>query len=436
MPQVSDILIPLATSLLIGALIGLEREKDKQSSKGVSPVGIRTDILVGLFGAISAFLGMNFNPWVFIICFLSLIGLILASHIYLSSKFGRIGVTTEISTLIVFLLGAMAMAGYSQIAVITGIITTFVLSIRKALHAAVQKIHYFELYDTIKFAIIAFIILPILPNHDFDKEIFGFFMPNMQYAGNAGGIDVLNPYKIWFIVVLISAISFIGYMLVKYVGKNKGIAFSGLLGGLYSSTATSITLAQKSKEMPNTRLPFLAGITLACGISFIRTFIEIRAINEKLFFQTLFPIFLMFAYMMIVGLILMFKSKNEKIDNRTNFETPFTLKKALELGAYIIVAMILAKIALTLSGVNLYMLISGIMAFFAIDDPIIISTATSAGTLIEYGQAKDLILVVTFLNMAQKVGTVYLFGNRKLVKHMAMIFGGLFLVTLAGIIYF
>lgn len=435
MIETGDILVPLGASLAMGALIGLEREKNKQITQGASAVGIRTDILVCLFGAAAAFLGINVNPWIFIMSFAALGTLTIASYFYLSGKMGRIGITTEISTILVFLIGAIAMSGYVQIAVIIGILTAFILSIRAVVHKAVSNINQTELFDTVKFAIIAFIILPILPNRSFDDQVFGFFLPGAQQTGQLQGISILNPYNIWFLVVLVSGISFLGYILVKYIGKNKGIAFSGLVGGLYSSTATSLTLATKSREMPNTRLPFLAGITLACGISFLRTFIEIRALNEQLFYRTLLPVGLMFIYLMVVGFILFLRSKHEKIDNTGNFETPFKLKQALKLGAFIISTLIITKVVLSLAGVDLYYILASLMAFFAIDDPVIISTAASAGKLMNMEQAKNLILVVTFLNMAQKVGTIYFFGNKKLTKPIATIFGGLLLVTLGCIIY-
>jgi len=189
--------------------------------------------------------------------------------------------------------------------------------------------------------------------------------------------------------------------------------------------------------MPKTQLPFIAGITLACGISFLRTFIEIRALNEQLFSRILLPVGVMFIYMMITGLIYYLKSKNEKIDPaNNNFETPFKLKQALKLGLFIISTLIAAKVVLSLAGVNLYYTLAALMAFFAIDDPVVISTSTSAGKLMTIDQAKNLILIVTYLNMAQKVATVYFFGNKKLAKPLAAIFGGLLLVTLACILYF
>jgi len=430
-------ILPLGVSIVVGALIGIEREKAKQNTKGMSAVGIRTDILICLFGAISAFLGQKLNPAIFIICLVSLMVFTISSYIYLSITHERVGITTEISTILVFLYGALAMAGYMQLSVILAIVTVSVLSVRKVLHKAVYTINDTEMFDTIKFAIIAFIILPFLPNQSYDNTIFNYIFPGQQPPASFNSVNVLNPYNIWFLIVLVSGISFLGYIMVKALGKNKGIGFAGMVGGLYSSTATSLTLAYKSKEMPKTQAAFVAGITLACGISFIRTFIEIRALNEQFFNHVLPAILPMFGYLMIAGLFLMFRTKRETVKESANqFETPFKLGSAIKLGAYIVGALVVAKLLLAYSDINLYYIISAGMAFFAIDDPITISTSTAAGSLMTFNQAKNVIMLALFLNMVQKVATVYFFGNKKLAKPLAAIFGGLLLVTLFSLVYF
>jgi uncharacterized membrane protein (DUF4010 family) len=430
-------LLPLGACIMIGALIGLEREKTKQLTKGVSAIGIRTDILICLFGGVASFLGQNINPIIFIICLAAMLILTISSYIYLSIRRGRIGITTEISTILVFLYGAMAMAGYTQLAVVMAIITMVILSVRTVLHKAVYHINNRELFDTIKFAIIAFIVLPFLPNVSYDKAIFNFLFPGVQPPAAFNQINVINPNQIWFLVVLVSGISFLGYILVKLIGKKRGIGFSGLLGGLYSSTATSLALSHKSKEMPKAKAPILAGIILACAISFLRTFIEIRALNAELFSRTLIPVTMMFAYMLIIGLYYMFSHKDEPLEHHSDkLQTPFNLKRAIILGAYIVGALIMAKIALSYADINLYYIISSALAFFAIDDPVVISTSASAGTLMSYEHAKNIVIIVVYLNMVQKTALMYFFGNRKLVKPLAIIFGGLLLVSLAGLVYF
>ena len=434
--EFTELIFPIGASILVGALIGLEREKAKQANKGVSAIGIRTDILICLFGAISAFLGKAFHPLLFILSLGAMLTLIVASYIYISITKKRVGVTTEISTILVFLLGAMTMFGYMQLAIAIAIVITLILSLRGFLHKAVANINRSELFDTIKFAIIAFIVLPFLPNQNYDRQVFSYIFPNFTVPSNFSQIDILNPYRIWFLVVLVSGISFLGYILVKTIGKKKGIGITGLIGGLYSSTATSLSLAHKSKLHTEIRMPFVAGIVLACGISFLRTFIELRALNAELFTRTLLPVSMMFVYLMLVGFYLLLSNKREHVEHRTTFKTPFELKEGFKLGGYIVGALLLAKTILPFMGINLFYLVSAVMAFFAIDDPILIAAATSAGKLINYDEAKNVIILALTLNMVQKVGIMYVFGNRKLVKPMAVIFGGFLLVSIAGFVYF
>lgn len=434
--DILNTLISVGTAIIIGALIGLEREKAKQYKLGVSQIGIRTDILICLFGALSAFLGKNINPIIFLACFTALALLMIASYVYLAVAQKRIGITTEVSTIIVFLLGALAMIGYNQLALILAILVTLILSIKVVLHQAVTQINATEIYDAVKFAIIAFIVLPFLPNQYFDHEIYDYIFPKSAPPAAFDQIQVLNPYNIWFLVVLVSGISFLGYILIKTVGNKKGISISGLIGGLYSSTATSLSLAHKSKSYPEITTPFVSGIVLACGVSFLRTFIFIRALNADLFNRTLIPVMMMFVYLMGVGLYLLLRKKKDKLTHMTDLKTPFELTAALKLAGFITGALLVSKIILSYASVSLYYLVAAGMAFFAIDDPFVISAAASAGKLITMTEAKNVILLVTFLNMFQKVFLVFVFGNRKLFIPLLKIYGGLFLVSLIAFLYF
>lgn len=436
MDQQYTLIFPFIVSLVIGALIGLEREKKKIEEKNMSAIGIRTSILICLFGTLSAYLSKTYDPLIFLFGLSALLILILSSHIILVIKYKRIGLTTEISSILLFLYGAMCAFGQIQLAVILAIITALILSTRVYLHNIVNNISTRELFDTIKFAIIAFIILPFLPNISYDQQLLGSILPGAPLMEGFSDIDVLNPYRIWLLVVFVSGISFTGYILIKLFGKKVGISLTGLMGGLYSSTATSLTLANKSKEIPGTINPFVSGIVLACAISFIKTFIFIGALNEELFLKTLTPLTLMFVYLLILGLVFFFKS-NKVTGNsvKKGFKSPFSLINTIKLGSFIVAALLIAKISLMYAGVELYYIIATLSAFFAIDDPIVISTSAIAGNLMSYFDAKNIIILVTYLNMIQKVAIVYFFGNRKLVKPLALIFGGLFLVTLIGFVY-
>lgn len=434
--SLQEAFLPFAVSIGIGALIGIERERKKQLAQNVSPVGVRTSILLALFGALAGYLTNALqNDWILVFAMTAILLLVVTSHIYLIKKFNRIGITTEVTELLLFAYGAMCTIGLIQMAVMLAIVTVLILSTKEYLHSTAKNVSDRELYDTIKFAIIAFIVLPFLPDQNYDAEILGPFLPQESLHGTATGIDVLNPYRIWFLVVFVSGVSYIGYIWVKLFGERIGITLSGLMGGLYSSTATSLTLSNKSKDHPDITKPFIAGIILACAVSYVKSFLFIRTLNEELLSRILVPLGFMFIYLMVTGLFLMLRSKNNNMSGAAKFTTPFSLKSAVKLGLFIVAALLVAKLSLSYAGIELYYVIAMVSSFFAVDDPIIISTAATAGDLMSMNDAKNIILVVTYLNMIQKAFIMYFFGNKKLVKPLLIIFGGLLLVTGVGFIY-
>ncbi len=159
-------------------------------------------------------------------------------------------------------------------------------------------------------------------------------------------------------MVLVSGISFLGYILVKTVGNKKGISITGLIGGLYSSTATSLSLAQKSKTYPDITVQFITGIIFSCSVSFLKSLIYIRTLNEDLFNRTLIPVLLMFLYLMAVGLFLLLRKRKDKVTHLDDVKTPFELIEALKLGGFITGALLISKIVLSYASVSLYYVVA------------------------------------------------------------------------------
>lgn len=434
---------------VIGAVIGLEREKASEHSKEIGPIGIRTDILVGILGAAAVYLSAFFGNWVFMIClistvFYSLLPLIKNGH--KNSHDTPVSYKTSISTVIVFLMGALAFAGEVQVALAVAVLTTFVLSLKYTLHKFIYGLDYGEIIDAVKFVIIAFIVLPFLPNQAFDHQLIAFIEPtNMAQSIHHISTDIINPYRIWLLIVIISGINFLGYIMVRLFGRDRAYGFTGLIGGFYSSTVTSLNLANTSKNYPDIRFPFVAGILMACGSSFFKMIVLLRTLNENLFNHILPSLLAMSAYLLISGglfhLLAQRKNKEAKLKSvqkepeKLTVKSPLNLKSAIRLAFFVIVTMLAANLILEYADINLYYALAAIMAFFAVDDPIIISTASIAGTVISLDLAKNIIIGVVFLNMIQKLATVYFFGNRKLLKPLALGFVGLALVTVLAFLY-
>lgn len=212
------------TSLAIGLLIGLERERSPGSR-----AGLRTFALVALFGTLAAMLSEKATPWL-LPSGLVIVGLMTIST-YLRAKDENAdpGTTTVAAILVCYGLGAAVWYGYHNLAVMLAIITTILLYFKAELHGITQNLSRRDLISVLQFAVLSFIILPILPDKNF------------------GPYEATNPYQIWLMVVLISGVSLAGYIALRLLGQRHG-AILGLFGGLVSSTATTLVYARRSVE--------------------------------------------------------------------------------------------------------------------------------------------------------------------------------------------
>ena len=216
-----------ATSLAIGLLIGLERERSPSAR-----AGLRTFALVALFGTLAAMLSEKTNaPW-FLVGGLLIVGLMtIASYVRIQTDSTTDpGTTTVAAIVICYSLGAIVWYGETTLAVMLAIITTILLYFKTELHGIIQNLGRRDLVSILQFAVLTFIILPILPDE------------------NVGPFQAINPYQIWLMVVLISGVSLAGYVALRLVGERHGAVLLGLLGGLVSSTATTLVYTRLGKN--------------------------------------------------------------------------------------------------------------------------------------------------------------------------------------------
>ena len=228
-PQIAQLPV-FVTSLAIGLLIGLERERSPYAK-----AGLRTFALVSLFGTITAMLSEKANmPWL-MVAGLAAVAILIVSAYFGSAnqQVGDPGTTTEAALLVCFGLGALVWYGNETLAIMLAITTTILLYFKPELHGWSQRLTRRDLVSILQFAVLTFIVLPILPDENF------------------GPYDALNPHQIWIMVVLISGISLAGYMALRLLGQRYGTILLGLLGGLVSSTATTLVYAKHSKVEPS-----------------------------------------------------------------------------------------------------------------------------------------------------------------------------------------
>lgn len=211
-----------ATSVGIGLLIGLERER-----RADSKAGLRTFALVGMLGCVSGLLSQTADSgWIIAAGLLAVAGMMIATHVADPPETGDPGTTSIVALMVCYALGAMVWFGHGGVAVMLAITTTALLYFKAELHGISQRLTRVDLLSILQFGVLALVILPILPDRDF------------------GPYGALNPRNIWLMVVLISGVSLAGYAALRIVGARHGAALVGLFGGLVSSTATTLIFAR------------------------------------------------------------------------------------------------------------------------------------------------------------------------------------------------
>jgi uncharacterized membrane protein (DUF4010 family) len=395
-----QLIVRLLVALAIGTLVGLEREyaRYKKGDKGFA--GIRTFMLICLFGALSAYVGDIISVWVFIVSVVAVSVFIIISYYISAMKTKYRGTTTQVAAWITFFLGAMSYYGYLQLAVLLAVLLTIVLYFRAIIHQLVKKMKSKELVATLKFAVVALVVLP--------------FLPNVNY----GPHGIFNPFIVWLMVVFISGISFIGYVLMKWFGE-RGIELTGIFGGLISSTAVTVSFAERSKRM-TVVTHLVIGVILANAVMFIRILIELVVLNRALFFQLLIPFVLLVIVSVALAWMLGRNIKKKKAEE-LELKSPFTLGPALKFGAFFALIIALVKFAnayFSSKGIYVVSFLSG----FADVDAITVSLAQVANTTIPLDVARNGIAIATFTNVGIKGIIAYLFGRETFGKRVLLAF--------------
>ncbi|MDP4008448.1 MAG: DUF4010 domain-containing protein [Candidatus Peregrinibacteria bacterium] len=393
-------------ALGLGAVVGLEREAMIQREKTRRVAGIRTFAFICMMGAISGIIGQLVSPLLTVMGFLSVVVLVAIGY-KAEQKQNRIGLTTEITSLIIFLTGILTAYDQIFLAVVVTIAVITVLSHRQYLHGFASRLENQEMFASIKFAIIAFIILPLLPNQTFDPW------------------GALNPHKIWLIIVLISGLNFAGYILSKVFGERKGMALTGFFGGFASSTAVNLILAEQSKSKKGqiqTKTLLLA-LFLAQVASLILTEIELFVLNKELFIKAIPSITTVIVVLLLLAYY-SYKTCTNKPENTIKFEgevnvkSPFTLSQALMFGGIFSAMMLTIKILFAYIGnAGLYItsLFSGLISLDAMT-----VTIAETSAAISLDTSLQLLILGIIASIIQKIIVLFFLANKQFRLHAAI----------------
>ena len=320
-----------AIAILIGALIGIEREKRRDTEQTIG--GLRTFVLLAMLGAIGGWLSAIYDTLVplFIVLGLTTATVVAGFLMDAGSRKGQLGLTTELAAMAVTLLGGFATLGHPELAVGLGIVAAAVLAYKQPLHGLIDKLGWDDIFAGLRLLIASFIVLPLLPNETLDPW------------------QALNPRQLWLFVVLISALSMIGYIATRWLGPGRGALVTGLTGGMVSSTATTLAFSRQSRDLGKTASaqPLVSGTLLAWGVMFVRILVVSFAITPALIWHLAPPIAGMaIATMLLVGLLHLRDRSKAKSKNSTNLtiSTPFSLTQAVKFGLLYAVILLVVKI--------------------------------------------------------------------------------------------
>jgi uncharacterized membrane protein (DUF4010 family) len=396
-------------ALAAGTLIGLERQQDLGLEGKTGIGGVRTFPLIALTGAMSAFVSQALGVWPIIATLLILGALLAVSYNKEWSREEHSGIITPLAALITFLLGVLALLPallpdaphrYLLIVGSAGVVMAL-LSLKERLHHVVQQVSDDDIYATAKFVILALVVLPLLPNRTF------------------GPLNVLNPFHTGIMVVLIAGISFLGYLCTRVIGPNKGLATTGILGGLVSSTALTMSMATQTRENPRLALPGALAILIASGTMFARMLVIVSLLQPGLFLMLLVPLGGMALCGYVMSFILYGKAQRTPADGPDiSHRNPFELRPALGFGLLYAGVLFISKAAQTYLGdQGLYA--SSLLAGTTDVDAITLSIVRLQQDGLLAWTAATAITLAAMTNTIVKVLLAGWFGGKPLMKYVA-----------------
>ena len=392
-----DVLPQFLASLAIGLLIGLERER-RPSSKA----GLRTFALVALMGTLAAMLSSKIgSPWLLVTGFCIVGVMIIAAYLTSPTEENDPGTTTVAALLLCYALGALIWYGQTTLAVMLAIITTTLLYFKPELRGITRRLTRRDLVSILQFLVLTFVILPILPNQ------------------NYGPYDTFNPHQIWMMVVLISGLSLAGYVALHWTSQRYGAPLLGLLGGLVSSTATTLVYARHGKISEVMARVSAVVILLSSQVVLMRLAVLSAVVSPNLLAKLLPVMGLGLLFGLIVTLFdwrKLHTSSNLPMPKTSN---PTEILTALSFGLlYAVVLFFSAWISDIAGSGGLYVvaLISGLTDVDAI--------TLSSLRLFDLNKLSDdqavIAISLAFLsNMIFKFGLVVFIGGTTLAKHVA-----------------
>lgn len=385
----------LGVALAVGLLVGLERGwRTREDADSDRTAGLRTYGLSGLLGGISAALGALTDPLVLATAMLAYTAAVGAFFYREAREERNFSATGLVAALLTFAVGAYAVVGTPAVAIATAVAMTIVLALREQLHGLIRNVTWLELRAVLTLMAMTFLLLPILPDRTIDPW------------------DSLNPYDTWLLAILIAAVSFIGYVLVRVTGDSVGVGLASLTGGLTSSTATTLALARMQRESSGAARVLAGGVLMAGSIMMFRVVVIVFLLLPALAGRIAPAVAGAGMICIVAGALMTFRG-NDRDGESPDFglKNPFELKTALKLAALIAVIALVANIVVTQVG-NSGVFVVAALSGLADVDAVTLSFARMADTHLAFEAAALGIVIAVASNTLAKTAMAAWLGDR------------------------
>ncbi|HAV60862.1 MAG TPA: hypothetical protein DCY13_00665 [Verrucomicrobiales bacterium] len=397
----------MIVSASLGALIGTIRQwnEQRERSKDDGSAGLRTFALWALIGTVSAFISdQHFKP-TFVIALTLVGGQVILRSVVERSEF-RVGFTSAAVAILTFLVGGLVHWGHTQPAVMLAALTVLLAGLKQPIHGWTRRFSDRDIRSTLQFVAITGVILPLVPDKGY------------------GPYAAFNPYSMWLMVVLISGLGFVGYLLMRLLGPQAGIVLSGVVGGLASSTATTLAFSRQSREDPVLSGSYALAVVLACTVMLGRVAAVLGTLNPGLFAAVWVPL----AIMSVPGLgyagwMLIVHRKGRGASKTLELANPLSLGMAVKFALIYGVVTLLVK-AVSQSEVTTGLLAVSFVSGLTDVDAIALSMVDSVRTnsLLPPLAAKAIVMAAV-ANTIMKAGMAVALGSPVVRRNVGIVLG-------------
>lgn len=387
----------LSLALGVGLLVGLQRER-----AGAALGGIRTFPLVSLLGTVCGLLAQRWGGFVVAAGFLGIASVALLANL---EKFRHgaetAGQTTEVAALLLFAVGVLLTTEYRSAAIVVGGLTAVLLHLKQPMHAFAGRLTEHDVQAIMRFAIVSLIVLPLLPDAEF------------------GPYSVLNPREVWWMVVLIVGMGLAGYVTYRIFAGRGGVLLNGILGGLVSSTATTVAYARRVRESPQAASLSAVIIVIASTIATGRVIAEVAIVAPRVLPAVAAPLVAFLALMVVISVAMLWSMHREG-DKMPEQANPAELTSALIFGAVYAIVIFATAAAKDYFGDRALYGVAAISGILDVDAITLSTARLAAAERLDANTTWRVILIATLANLLFKTAVAWLLGSGRLLLRLLL----------------